>query len=152
MGNCIAYYKIKNKYNNDNLELYTLNGIQTKCKIVDVYDGDTCTAIMYINKEFRKYKIRMFGYDSPEIKPRKNIKNRNKIISDAKDAKSALISKVSNNDDIKLNTKLITIKCYKYDKYGRVLAELFNNKENINNYMINNNFGYIYHGGTKQTL
>ena len=36
----MAYYKIKNKYNNDNLELYTLNGIQTKCKIVDVYDGD----------------------------------------------------------------------------------------------------------------
>ena len=116
-------------------------------KVVDVYDGDTCTIIIKNKKELQKYKVRMLGYDSRKIKPRKNINNREEIIKKAKEAKNALIDKINN--------KLVYIDCGSWDKYGRLLGTLYsikNNKKfvNINQWMINNNYGYIYNGGTKR--
>ena len=37
--------------------------------VSDVYDGDTCKVIFKFNGEMSKHTIRMYGYDSPELKP-----------------------------------------------------------------------------------
>ena len=146
MGNCIKYYnKCKlNKFNKDSIEYYNLNDKIFLCKVVDIYDGDTCTIILKNNGYYQKYKVRMYGYDSPEMKPLKNIKNRNEIIKKAKNAKKALSNKILN--------KIVTIKCGNWDKYGRLLGTIYIKKFNVNEWMIKNNHGYVYKGGKKNKL
>ena len=38
----------------------------------------------------------------------------------------------------------------KFDKYGRILVNVYKNKIDINQWMINNGYGYPYFGGTKK--
>lgn len=145
MGNLFCKNKDLLNATND-IPLYSLDGKKFICKVVSIYDGDTCTVVFKNNKELQKYKVRMTGYDSPEIKPRKNVENREKIIKEAKKAKNALQTII--------NDKLVLIKCGKWDKYGRLLGTLFTikNNININEWMINNNYGYAYDGGTKKII
>ena len=154
---------LKEKYNEykqkrvlTNLDKYTvnyysLNGVYTPCIVVDVYDGDTCTIILVDNHNTPyRYKVRMEGYDSPEMKPPLKDPNRHIEIKKAKDAKKRLVELV----DMENNT-IIYIKCGKYDKYGRLLGKLYRNKRDmvsINNRMINEGHGYPYDGGTKNKI
>jgi endonuclease YncB( thermonuclease family) len=89
----------------------------------------------------------MMGYDSPEIKPLKNISNRDEIIKKAHLAKDFLISIISKQNFI-INAHL-----NKFDKYGRILVDLYlNDNSHINSIMIQNNHGYPYNGGTKRNF
>ena len=79
---------------NDDLELHSFNGLTKNCKVTEIYDGDTITIVFKNCLRYEKYKLRMYGYDSPEIKPKKNIPNRNEIIELAKTARDALKNKI----------------------------------------------------------
>jgi endonuclease YncB( thermonuclease family) len=133
-------------------------------KVVDVYDGDTCTVVFDYNKELVKYKVRCMGYDSPEMKPPKDLVNRSQHIAKAIQARNFFISKVTDlnltiNDshskkELKemfiQNKKLVKMECHGLDKYGRILGTFRVNNKNINNEMISRRHGYPYDGGTKQ--
>lgn len=91
----------------------------------------------------------MYGYDSPEIRISKKAENRDylkKIGYEAKDYLFELISK----------EELLYIKCGKFDKYGRLLGDLYYTKEDTNDWeksinkkMIDDGKGYPYEGGRK---
>ena len=141
MGNICICNTCFNYYNNNNIEIYKLKG-KYKCKVVDVYDGDTVTIVIFNRFQFEKYKLRMYGYDSPELKPKLNKKNRDIEIDNAKKAKQFL-------SDLVLN-KILIFESFGFDKYGRLLGKLFTYKNiEINQLMIDNKFGYPYYGGTK---
>ena len=142
-------------------------------KIVDVYDADTCKVIFYLNNDIVKFTIRLKGVDSPEIKPPiKDIhrnyqiiaakQSRNRLIQLSTDcnieiedeSKKSIIQKIIDN-----NKKIIKIKCFEFDKYGRLLADLYdsennnfdaNNSKSFNDILIDENYAYRYDGGTKQ--
>jgi len=134
------------EYADNGIPLFTLDKKILEAKIVSVYDGDTCFAVFAIhNNTFVKFRIRMQGYDSPEMKPRLDKIDREKEIIKAKKAKEELEKLVLH--------KIVYLHCGKWDKYGRLLATIYTRDNiNVNQYMINNNFGYIYHGGTKQDI
>lgn len=46
------------------------------CKVVDIYDGDSCKVVFNYKNDYFKWTIRMQGYDSPEIRVSKNAQNR----------------------------------------------------------------------------
>ncbi len=46
-------------------------GKKFKCKVVNVYDGDTCTVVFRHRGKLEQHSVRMLGYDSPEMKPPK---------------------------------------------------------------------------------
>lgn len=133
-------------YQTNKLPLYKLEGY-FNCKVVDVYDGDTVTIVLFNKLSFEKHKLRMYGYDSPEMKPKRDLPNRDQEISKAKQAKKYL-------SDLVLN-KILKFESMGYDKYGRLLGKLYivNNcsKQEINQLMIDLGHGYPYYGGTKQT-
>lgn len=145
-------------------------------KIVDVYDADTCKAIFYLNDQIVKFTIRLKGVDSPEIKPPIKDPHRNYQIMAAKQSRNRLIQ-LSTDCNIQIedeskktiiqkiidnNKKIIKIKCFEFDKYGRLLAELYdcennnfgannnNNSKSFNDILIDENYAYRYDGGTKQ--
>ena len=138
MGNTCLVWNLS-KQTND-LPIYSINGMFT-VKVVDVYDGDTITIIIYNKGDYEKHKLRMYGYDSPELHPRKNKENREREIELAIEAKNEL-------SDLILD-KIVTLECIGYDKYGRLLGTIYNNKKNINKHMIENKYGYEYYGKKK---
>lgn len=149
MGNILGCAIVKYNYNmnklnninSDDISIFSLNGYSTQAKVVDVYDGDTCTIVFKWEGKYRKFKCRCYGYDSPEMKPRLNIENRDEIKENAVKAKERLIE---------LTADIVRLECMDFDKYGRLLVKLYkNNNSLINDIMINEGHGYVYHGGTK---
>lgn len=134
---------------------FEFNGLHGQCRILDVYDGDTCTAGIVLNDKFVQVRLRLKGINSPEIKPKKIIENRDEIIDNAYKAKQKLIELCTNitpNDckskkecqEIMIkNKKIVYIKMYEFDVFGRVISELFLDSEYkhcINTMMIEGNF------------
>lgn len=163
MGACYSLYKNQQLRNKDiDVPFFNFNGEEHYVKVVDVYDGDTCQVMMTFNNNYYKFKIRALGYDSPEMKPPKDATRRLKIKEKAIDARNYLISRITDLDNplaltkeqikikMKQNKKIIKLKCYDYDKYGRILGEFIVNDKNINQEMINKKYGYPYDGGTKR--
>lgn len=91
----------------------------------------------------------MYGYDSPEMKPKKDLINRDIEINKANLAKKRL-------EELVLN-KVVWVKFDKNEKYGRTMGVIYNDSntfiddynKSINQQMINENHGKIYFGGSK---
>ena len=129
-------------YNNINTNLFTLNGEYVLGKCVDVYDGDTVKIVLNIpiNNKLYKWNCRIARVDTPELRT-KNIKEKQHgyIVRDK------LREKILD--------KIIKVKCLEFDKYGRLLVELYENTDieyNISDWLIDNNYAYKYDGGTKK--
>ena len=75
---CVSVSVYNDTINDDTIQLFSLDKQIHSAKIVRVYDGDTCFAVFKLHNEFVKFKIRMEGYDSPEMKPSLENKNREK--------------------------------------------------------------------------
>ena len=140
------YTKYKLKPLDKDVPLFTLDSHVTLAKVVDVYDGDTCKVVFKFNGVYQKFTIRMDGYDCPEMKPKKDLVNRDTEIAAAKAAKDFFIKQLERTDYI------IWLQCKKFDKYGRLLGDISwkKNGDTINALMIKAGHGYIYHGGTKK--
>lgn len=158
------------------INLFSLNNKEFICKIVNIYDADTCKVVFELNGELVKYTVRLKGLDTPEIRPKLNVPNREYEILAAKQARNRLIqlstscnieieSDLSKKKIQKLideNKKIIKIKCHSFDKYGRLLGTLIDchyenkfgsnesNELNLNNILIDEGYAYSYDGGTKQ--
>jgi hypothetical protein len=140
-------------------KLFSLKGIITYGKIIKNYDGDTADCILIYNNNFMRFKVRLFGYDSPEMKPSLNIKDRDDIKIKAIEAKNRLWHLCTGLNDVndKNHKQLIKIVCDDFDKYGRLLITAFKFDYNdilefdysINKIMIDEGHGYSYFGGKK---
>ena len=120
---------------------FSLNGVNTICKVVDVYDGDTVKVVFFTKDELYKWTIRMYGINTPEMRPSLKNPNRDSIIQNAKQSKMYLISKLKEKDFI------VYIKCFGFDKYGRLLGELYPDDKyelSYNTLMINEGYADIY--------
>lgn len=132
------------------IETATYNNLQpfvpeiTCGKIVRVYDGDTVTIAArfkvdgeYIPKLFR-FNVRLRGIDSPELRTKNDIEK--KLAIKSRDALKDLII-----------NKMVRLENVDYDKYGRILADmiLIENRINIGEWMISNEYAVKYDGGTK---
>ena len=147
---------LKSKLNNttfDNTNTFTLSKKKCNVKVLRVYDGDTLWVALKLHNQFYKFKVRMLGYDSPELHPRLNKQNRIVEITKALAAKTYIENLVLN--------KIVSAEFYDFDKYGRPLCNLYiddpdkcripcPNKVCVNTLMIRNNHGYPYMGGTKK--
>ena len=122
--------------------LFSLDKKIVTAKIVRVYDGDTCFAVFKMGNDFVKFKLRMEGYDSPEMKPPLDQANREKEKKNAQKAKEELEGLVLN--------KVVFLHCGKWDKYGRLLGKIIINNIDVNQHMISHGYGYVYDGGTKK--
>ena len=151
------------------IQCFSLNNKEFDAKITSVYDADTCKAVFYLNGELIKYTLRLVGIDTPEIRPKKSSDNREEEIIAAKRARNRFIQLCTNceleiDKDISKkelqkiidkNTKIIKLKCFEFDKYGRLLANIliigeFSETINVNEVLIKEGHGYNYDGGTKK--
>jgi endonuclease YncB( thermonuclease family) len=126
------------------LPRFSLNGQTFQGKVVSVYDGDTCDFILYSPDEgVRRFIIRMLSYNSPEIRVSRLLdpEERSKLQKSAKEAKAMLGSLLGL--DLKVEERpTFTVKCGVFDKYGRVLANVYTLDDVcINDLMLSNGYG-----------
>jgi endonuclease YncB( thermonuclease family) len=148
---------------------FNLDGLLKICKVISVYDGDTIKVCFLHNGVINKWTIRLIGLDTPELRPLKTKPNRLEEIAQAKASrdylKNILINETSNTN------KLWYLLCKGFDKYGRLLGEvfpyntiLFNNSSSnihigagdiilhpssINSLLIENGHAKYYNGGKR---
>lgn len=165
MGNCISTSNVLEKCD-DTIPFFDLKDYNYDAKVVDVYDGDTCSIVIMLNKQLTKFKMRSNGYDSPEMKPPKADEMRDQIIKSAIKSRNYFISRITNcsieldkqytkkevKELLKSNTKIIKIFSVGWDKYGRLLGEIKVDHVNINSEMISKGYGYKYDGGKKENF
>tara|TARA_Y100000389_G_scaffold54228_1_gene50091 strand:+ start:9526 stop:9942 length:417 start_codon:yes stop_codon:yes gene_type:complete len=127
---------------NNKTPLFSLEGTFVPGKIVDVYDGDTVKIVLElsINSEYFRWNCRLSGINTPEIRTR-NLKEK----------EFGLL--VRDKLKERIEDKILLIKCGEFDKYGRLLVEIFENSGelfSINNWLIENKYAKPYDGGTKE--
>lgn len=152
MGNSLTKKKLL-RCTKENTPFYRFDNKKFYCKVIDVYDGDTITIAVKLNSKIYQYKVRMHGYDSPEMKPRLSIPGRDEIIQKARKAKEVLSELVLDK------IVVVEIKKKSWDKYGRLLGIIYisvlpgvtmkSYNLNVNEYMIERGHGYRYEGGKK---
>jgi endonuclease YncB( thermonuclease family) len=110
-------------------------------KVIKVYDGDTITigTILPYSETVYKFSVRIRNIDCPEI--RSNDEKERLCASCAKQFLSGLI----------LNT-IVELKNVGYDKYGRILADIYLENNNIGDIMINEQLAVQYNGGKKEIV
>lgn len=148
------YHTIELLNNNfENLSRFSFNGIVSKAKVVNVYDGDTVTIVFFYQDKPIKDSFRMLDYDTPELKPSLALPHRDLHIQAAKCARDYLKSLILN--------QLVWVKFSQEDKYGRLMGHLYlinelhsdtyNGDETcINDDMLSKGYGKPYHGGHKE--
>ena len=142
---------------------FDMNGINTYGRIVDIYDGDTMKIVLPLMNKYYKFNVRLNGIDTCEIKSH-NIENKNKALQ-ARNKICNLIQEKWNYNKKDLNTQkeikkflnsfvcLVFVECLKFDKYGRLLANIYidcdNREKCLSKILIDENLAYAYDGGTK---
>lgn len=112
---------------------FDLDGHESLCKVLSVYDGDTMTVAFVYKDTVYKTSIRMLGYNSPEIKTTDPIEKAAAIT-----AKQALINMINND--------FVTVKFGKNEKYGRPLASVYKGDMCLNDEMLRLGHGKSYDG------
>lgn len=110
--------------------------------VIKVYDGDTITIasnLPYQDSPLYRFSVRLNGIDAPEIKSKNE--EEKKL---AKIAKDTLSSQILN--------KVVTLKNVQLEKYGRILADVIINGQNMSDFMLEKKLAVKYDGGTKATF
>lgn len=127
---------------------FTFEGQTHLAKVVYCYDGDTCHCVFKHDGDYYRFRIRMNGYDSPEMRPWKSDYPDEK---DRKEIKRKAVIARERLKELVLN-KIVILECDGEDKYGRLLGTIrlkIEDEQSVNDIMVQDGQGYIYNGGTK---
>lgn len=150
MGNCLFHFG--NPYATATLENtpeYSLEGRRCQVKILRVLDGDTVDIALYhpgLQTTYR-HRVRLFGIDTPEKRPRKDQPNREQEMAAAARSSDALRHR------LEAIQNLPEALFHSTDKYGRVMCTFYapdHPEKSINDWMIAEGYAYAYDGQTKK--
>ena len=160
------------KYFNNDTPIFTMNGMKTYARVVNVIDGDTLSLVIPLFDKYFKFSVRIYGIDTCEIHSNdteikeKGLKAKYRVIEmlSKKDVKDVLcisrkqiifdnLSELQSLDLFNNNMSIVWIECLDFDKYGRLLANVFfdNKTKSIADILVSEKLAYRYDGGTKLT-
>ena len=140
----------------DNTPEFSFKGREFLSKVLDIYDGDTITITVKVDESYYRMNCRLDGIDTPELRSQDE---EEKVA--ARKARKHLIDLILESnveidisrDEVKKKlgeaNKILLVKCKDFDKYGRLLIELWTTSFHINRRMIEEGFAGQYDGGTK---
>ena len=127
-----------------NTHYFTFKGQSHICKCVSVYDGDLITVVFdtkIVNGDvgpYYKHRIHLIG-DIPELRTKNLDEKKMRIM-----VRDIVREKILN--------KIIHIECDEFDKYERLLVNVFIGGENIKELVVDMKYAYKYGGGPKQDI
>jgi endonuclease YncB( thermonuclease family) len=129
----------------------TMEGLICVAKVVSVYDGDTC------DLKFRRapggaieqHRVRLAGIDTPEMRPLKAAPYAAEEKAAAAASRNALVA-ACQASMVGGGAGQVVAVCGAADKYGRLLATLYDHSPaSINEWMVANGHAVRYGGGRK---
>jgi endonuclease YncB( thermonuclease family) len=146
--------------NDKNTKAFNFDGLNCMCRVIDITDGDTIKVIINFKNDYYKLIVRLNNIDTCETKS-KCEENKQKGLDAKKRIFNLITGKIIDVVDKKYiknelndNCYICYIKCYDFDKYGRVLADIYSNEKSNDSFssiLINEKLAYIYGGKTKLT-
>lgn len=142
---------------------WSLQGRVMWARLVDMYDADTLTLILPLQSGYYKFSGRVYGIDTSEMKSKlaenkaNAYKARNRMLQLCNVPNISLEYSYTRKEIQTLlaqDVYLVWIKCGIWDKYGRLLVEVFTNNEDstdLGKVLIEENLAYPYFGETKLT-
>merc|ERR1711934_1032480 len=140
--------KKKYMYDSTLIEKLELKNTNHYAKVIDIYDADTITCILFFRDVPTIIKIRLSDIDSPEMKPNSGTENEQ-----IKEKAFAIIAKIALSKMIFDNNNIVYIKTHGSEKYGRTLADIFLNEKSeisLNQILVDLKLADSYHGKTKE--
>ncbi len=155
----------------DIVPYYTFEGLEMWARIPSHYDGDSTNVIFLVNGIPYKFKARLNGIDCAEKRSanpleyqhaQKAIEYFDTFILSAPNSwaperfappKTAQESSIGLLGVKGIETRLVYIKCGKWDKYGRLLIEIYSDQEKtrcLNKELVEQGLAYEYSGGKKK--
>ena len=137
-------------YKSQIIKKLELNNTENYAKIIDIYDADTLTCILFFRGIPNVVKIRLDGIDAPEMRP-----TSSDDIENVQERALAIIGKFAITKIIMDQDNIIYIKTKGSEKYGRTLADIYTDKDStlsINQILINLKLADSYFGKTKEKL
>lgn len=121
------------------IKYFSLDGYETKAKVVKVYDGDTVHVVFQMFDKYYKWNCRILHVDTPELRT-KDLEEKKRGY-ECREKLSALIL-----------DKIVLLNCSKFDKYGRLLVEITvpETGVKIHEYLISEGLANKYEGKTKE--
>lgn len=108
-------------------------------KVMRVVDGDTYDCQFYYGLKIMRMKVRVMGLDTPE-------KKGNELEKKASEVVSKYVKKY-----MERYSDMVKIRIKRWDKYGgRVVGEVWVNKVNVCQHLVEKKFGKEYDGGKKE--
>lgn len=134
--------------NDSNTPFVTYDHIKQMVKILRIVDGDTVDIAMGSeDRRVFKYRVRLYGIDTPEKRPSKANADRDKEMEAARVSKDSLMGMFQKSGNY------ATVKLYKPDKYGRLLGTFYDkNGVDLNQWMVDQGYAVAYFGKTKKTF
>mgnify|MGYP001571417942 CR=1 FL=1 len=141
----------------DNTPFHGFSGQTLQAKVVDVYDGDSLTLAMLDPP--RLFKCRVSGVDTPEMRPSRSAPHREQHVAAAFRARNRVAQLVTDVEtdptarklDLSDNTRLVSVRCGEFDKYGRLLVDIELGDASLSETLIREGLAHAYGGGTKPT-
>ena len=148
------------------IKLFSYKGETHDCVIApeDIYDGDTIKIVIIRNNEAIKLSMRLIGIDTPELRPRlvkipefMTVEEKHDITQAQRQRELEVLHAKQARDALRAYIKSNTLQVdfMGSDKYGRELGILYiidpvtNDRESINQWMINNDYAREYSGGKR---
>lgn len=137
---------------------FGLEGISGPARIVNVHDGDTVTLAMNVFGGYYKFNCRIDGIDTNELNSKfPSLKTlayatRNRVLQILGFNSIHLDDKLSRKEILQmLYEKVIIViaRCKQYDKYGRILCDIFVDDKSLADILIEENLAVLYDGGKK---
>ena len=134
----------------------SVNGLKSYGRLIDIYDGDTIKVILPTFNSYYKFTIRLNGIDTCEIRSKDKVLQDNAL--KARDRLFELLTnhKINTKNDIKKllesDVHLVWVECCNKDKYGRILANIFKDKDTtkyVSEILLEEKLAYKYEGKTK---
>lgn len=139
---------------------FSLQGQRLYGRVVSIYDGDTMTLVLPVLGQYFRYNVRLMGIDTCEMKS-KSSENKDR----AQQAKGAVLTALGIPSHLATATRkdlqkylneniiIVSIQCADFDKYGRLLGDVFpeNSAESLSEMLIRLGLAYRYYGETKLT-
>ncbi len=170
MGQCISNIGVIQSQKKTSLKNATYDTVDVFeppsgfCKVLDAYDADTCrVALPMADGTLAKFTLRLIGIDAPERKPAKNSELHDLEKAAAMRCRAKFLTMVTEpgvfNIDFKEaqarkgcgeSKKILRLEGHMFDKYGRILAKLYDKDLCINDELVKNGWVRRYDGSTRQ--
>ena len=138
---------------------FSFEGYNTYARVVGMYDGDTITVTFPLPLTnppcVYKFHIRLDGIDTPEIRGggQAAVVSRDRLFNLITDIPPLPnMTKKDIQTMLTDNVYLVWLECHKFDKYGRILADIYRSRDHDKSFsqiLMTEGLAKEYHGGKK---